>query len=73
MSRLSADEDYDGRKRSFRGPGGSEGGLGSVPLGFIMSAAGLYLVLNEVQVTPGFWFWWGPNTFGLTLIPLIGG
>jgi multisubunit Na+/H+ antiporter MnhF subunit len=40
-------------------------------LGLAMTVAGGYLILNQVQVTSGFWYWWGPNTFGLTLVPLM--
>jgi hypothetical protein len=36
-----------------------------------MAIAGGYLIMNQVQVTSGYWRWWGTNTFGLTLIPLI--
>ncbi len=61
------------RRRNFDGPGGTPGGLGSFLVGFVMTAAGLYLVLNQVQVTSGFWLWWGPNTFGLTLVPFSAG
>lgn len=62
-----------GRRRSFEGPGGTPGGIGSFVVGFVMAAAGLYLILHQVQVTTGFWLWWGTNTFGLTLVPLIAG
>lgn len=55
----------------FEGPGGTPGGLGSFLLGGAMAVAGGYLILNQVQVTGGYWGWWGPNTFGMTLIPLI--
>lgn len=61
------------RRPDFEGPGGTQGGIGSFVVGFVMSAAGLYLILNQVQVTSGFWLWWGPGTFGLTLVPLIAG
>ena len=27
--------------------------------------------MNQVQVTSGYWSWWGTNTFGLTLIRLV--
>ena len=55
----------------IRRPGGTEGGLASFLLGAALAVAGGYLLLNQVQVTGGYWRWWGPNTFGLTLIPLI--
>jgi len=39
--------------------------------GAALSVAGGYLIMNQVQVTSGYWSWWGTNTFGLTLIPLV--
>lgn len=41
--------------------------------GLALAIAGGYLILNQVQVTGGYWHWWGTNTntFGLTLIPLV--
>ena len=73
MADWSDAENKGRRKRDFEGPGGTPGGLGSFVVGFVMAAAGLYLILNQVQVTTGFWFWWGTNTFGLTLVPFIAG
>lgn len=52
-------------------PGGTPGGLGSFVLGFGLAALGAYLIANQVVVSSGYWLWWGPNTFGLTLIPLL--
>ncbi len=52
-------------------PGGTRGGLGTFLLGLVMAAAGGYLILDQVQVTTGYWHWWGRNTFGLTLVPLL--
>ncbi len=52
-------------------PGGTRGGLGTFLLGMALAVAGGYLILNQVQVTSGYWHWWGRNTFGLTLIPLL--
>ena len=39
--------------------------------GFALAIAGGYLIMNQVQVTSAYWNWWGTNTFGLTLIPLV--
>ena len=39
--------------------------------GAALAVAGGYLIMNQVQVTSGYWSWWGTNTFGLTLIPLV--
>jgi hypothetical protein len=57
--------------RRFQGPGGTPGGVGTFLFGLGMAIAGGYLILNQTQVTSGYWGWWGTNTFGLTLIPLI--
>jgi hypothetical protein len=60
------------KDRSFRfSPGGTSGGLGTFLFGFVLAVAGGYLIMNQVQVTSGYWSWWGTNTFGLTLIPLV--
>ena len=56
-----------------RGAGGTSGGIGEFIIGFIMIVGGGYLILNQVTVTSGFWFFWGYNAFGLTLIPLLFG
>jgi hypothetical protein len=53
--------------------GGTSGGLGSFLLGAVMTAAGGYLLLEQVTVTTGFWTLFGYNTFGLTLVPLLFG
>ncbi len=39
--------------------------------GLALAIAGGYLIMNQVQVTSGYWQWWGTNTFGLTLLPLV--
>jgi multisubunit Na+/H+ antiporter MnhF subunit len=39
--------------------------------GAALAVAGGYLIMNQVQVTSAYWNWWGTNTFGLTLIPLV--
>ncbi|TAK32857.1 MAG: hypothetical protein EPO21_14390 [Chloroflexota bacterium] len=39
----------------------------------VLSVVGLYLIFNQVQLSSGYWSWWGTNTFGLTLVPLIVG
>jgi multisubunit Na+/H+ antiporter MnhF subunit len=58
-------------KQKFKGPGGTPGGAGTFIFGLALAIAGGYLIMNQVQVTSGYWLWWGPNTFGLTLIPLV--
>ena len=63
--------EQDNAERKFQGPGGTPGGMGMFVFGLALSIAGGYLIMNQVQVTSGYWHWWGPNTFGLTLIPLV--
>ena len=58
---------------SARGAGGTPGGVGTFLLGLIMSAAGAYLLLNQVQVTTSYWRFGAYGGFGLTLIPLLVG
>jgi hypothetical protein len=58
-------------QRKFQGPGGTPGGIGIFLFGLALAIAGGYLIMNQVQVTSGYWQWWGTNTFGLTLIPLV--
>ncbi len=55
----------------LRGAGGTEGGIGTFLIGFVMAIAGGYLLTNQVTVTSGFWHVWGYNAFGLTLLPLV--
>lgn len=69
---MKEDEEFEPQSsRRFQGPGGTPGGLGLFLFGLALSIVGGYLILNHVQVTSGHWHWWGANTFGLTLIPLI--
>jgi hypothetical protein len=56
-----------------RGAGGTEGGVGQFLAGMAMAVGGGYLLTQQVMVTTGFWGWFGPHTFGLTLLPLIVG
>jgi hypothetical protein len=59
----------------FRNVGGTPGGTKTFLLGLIMAIAGGYLLLNQVTVHGGYWFWAGAygRSFGLTLIPLLFG
>jgi hypothetical protein len=57
----------------MRGAGGTEGGLGRFLIGLAMVVAGGYLFTNKVVVTTGFWSWFGPQSFGLSLLPLLVG
>ena len=58
---------------STRGAGGTAGGVGQFFLGLAMAIAGAYLITNQVMVSSGFWGFFGPHTFGLTLLPLVFG
>jgi hypothetical protein len=55
----------------MRGAGGTEGGIGQFVLGLAMAVGGAYLLTQQVMVTSGFWGWFGSNTFGLSLLPLV--
>lgn len=55
----------------MRGAGGTEGGVVQFLAGLAMAVGGAYLLTQQVMVTSGFWGWFGPNTFGLSLLPLI--
>ena len=59
------------KSRAFEGPGGTPGGLVIFLFGLALSIVGGFLIMNQVQVTSGYWQWWGGRTFGLTLIPLV--
>ena len=62
-------------RAKFEGPGGTPGGLGEVLVGLLMIAIGIYIVFDHVTVHTSFWRFFGsPGTsFGLTLMPLLGG
>jgi uncharacterized protein len=55
----------------MQGAGGTEGGIGTFLIGFVMAIAGGWLLTNQVTVTTGYWQLWGHNGFGLSLIPLV--
>lgn len=55
----------------MRGAGGTEGGVGQFLLGLVMAVGGAYLLTQQVMVSSGFWGWFGRNTFGLSLLPLV--
>jgi uncharacterized protein len=55
----------------LRGAGGTEGGIGTFLIGFVMAVAGGWLLTNQVTVASGGWHIWGYNGFGLSLIPLV--
>lgn len=57
--------------RSFSDVGGTPGGLGHFLLGFAMACVGAYLLANQVTVGGYYWNFYGGNTFGITLIPML--
>ena len=59
--------------RSFSDAGGTPGGLGQFALGFVMACIGGYLLVNQVTVVGSYWNFWGGNSFGITLLPMLFG
>jgi hypothetical protein len=55
----------------FKEPGGTPGGLVMFLFGLALAVIGGYLIMNQTQVTSGYWNWFGNHTFGLTLVPLV--
>jgi len=58
-------------ERRFTDVGGTPGGLGHFLLGFAMACVGAYLLMNQVVVAGSYWNFYGPGTFGITLIPML--
>ncbi len=54
-----------------RGAGGTPGGVATFCVGLLMSVAGAYMLTSQVTVSSGFWGFFGYNSFGLTLVPLL--
>jgi hypothetical protein len=59
--------------RRFSDVGGTPGGLGHFLFGLAMFCVGGYLLMNQVVVASSYWSFYGPSTFGITLIPLLAG
>jgi hypothetical protein len=57
----------------LRDVGGTPGGLGDFLTGFVMICVGGYLLSNQVSVVGSYWSFYGANTFGITLIPMLFG
>jgi len=51
--------------------GGTPGGLGYFVIGFIITCLGGYFLANQVSVVGSYWSFYGANTFGLTLVPML--
>jgi len=56
-----------------RGAGGTPGGVVQFFIGLTMAVVGVYLLLNQVQVTTSFWNFGRYGGFGPTLLPLLVG
>jgi hypothetical protein len=57
--------------RSLSDVGGTPGGLGSFVFGLILTCLGGYFIANQVSVVGSYWSFYGANTFGITLVPLL--
>jgi predicted membrane channel-forming protein YqfA (hemolysin III family) len=58
-------------KEKFVGAGGTPGGAGQFFVGLIMAGVGAYLLMSQVEVTTSWWHFWGANSFGLSLLPML--
>jgi hypothetical protein len=56
---------------SFSDVGGTPGGLSHFLIGFAMTCFGGYLLSNQVSVVGSYWSFYGGNTFGITLLPML--
>jgi hypothetical protein len=59
------------KNRSFSDVGGTPGGLSHFLIGFAMTCVGGYLLSNQVNVVGSYWNFYGTNTFGVTLLPML--
>ena len=59
--------------RRWQDAGGTPGGLGAFLMGLAMVCIGGYLLMNQVVVAGNYWSFYGANTFGVTLIPMLFG
>ena len=57
----------------MKGAGGTEGGVALFFVGLTMAVGGAYLLTQRVTVASGFWSFFGGQTFGLSLLPLVVG
>jgi len=59
--------------RRYTDVGGTSGGLGHFLMGFAMACIGGYLLTTQVSVSGSYWNFYGVNSFGVTLIPMLFG
>lgn len=57
----------------MKGAGGTRGGIGEFLVGLGLTIAGGYMILSRLTVWSSLGSFWGYNSFGLSLIPLLGG
>jgi len=57
--------------RRYTDVGGTPGGLGHFLMGFAMACIGAYLLVNQVSVGGSYWSFYGANSFGITLLPMM--
>ena len=60
-------------ERRLSDVGGTPGGLGHFIMGLVMACIGGYLLSNQVSIVGSYWDFYGGNTFGITLIPMLFG
>lgn len=70
MGYLDEDDEQPNRLRNV---GGTRGGIAEFLIGLVMAVAGGYLLTQQVTVSSGYWTFYGYNSFGLSLVPLIFG
>jgi len=58
-------------EHDLRDVGGTPGGLGHFLMGLVMACIGGYLLSNQVTVGGAYWNFYGGNTFGITLVPML--
>ena len=58
-------------ERQMSDVGGTPGGLGHFLIGFAMACIGGYLLSNQVMVVGSYWSFFGANSFGITLLPML--
>src|SRR6202008_3326249 len=57
--------------RSLSDVGGTPGRLGHFLLGLVLACVGGYFLTNQVSVVGSYWSFYGANTFGFTLVPML--
>jgi hypothetical protein len=57
--------------RRWHDAGGTPGGFGHFVMGLAMACVGGYLLSNQVLVTGSYWSFYGGNTFGVTMLPML--